>query len=234
MTVDRDLLLDYVMGSLTPEQESEVANYLNAHPQEAAWVRDLFETLASLALAQGPAEVPAGAEDALLERIRSSGDSDATRPEVLTLPKERRPPHSRRNAWLGLALAAALAVVAWVGLRPTLENYTVAQRLESLCGEAGVTCETLVNDSNQTLGTLAVRPNNELYVVFEQEPPAGQVYQAWEIVGDTPQSLGIWEGRVLNITQTVGADSVFGVSVEPPGGSPQPTSAPIVVVPLAG
>lgn len=236
MTVDRDILLDYVMGSLTPEQELEVAAYLNQNPEEAAWVRDMFATLAAVALAQDPAEVPAGAEDELLERVHS-GNPAATAPEpapVVTLPRETAPRRSRRNAWLGLALAAVLAVVAWVGLRPALETYRVAQRLDRLCGEAGVTCETLANDTNRPLGTLAVRPDNTLYVVFDRDPPAGQVYQAWEIVGGTPQSLGVWDGRVLDIDQAVGSDSVFGVSLEPPGGSAQPTSTPIVVLPLAG
>lgn len=246
MTVDRDILVDYVMGSLTPEQETEVAGYLNRHPEDAAWVRDLFETLAAVALAQDPAEVPAGAEDALLRRVRAGDNPPVTAPApVLTLPKEAStqavpaeretaPRRSRRNAWVGLALAAAIAVVAWVGLRPTLETYQTAQRLERLCGEPGVSCETLSDDANRPLGTLALSDDNEVFVVFDQAPPAGQVYQAWEIVGGTPQSLGIWTGRVLDVGQALGAESVFGVSVEPPGGSPQPTSTPIVVVPLKG
>ena len=240
MTVDRDILVDYVMGSLTPEQETEVAGYLNRNPEDAAWVRDLFETLAVVALAQDPAEVPVGAGDALLRRIRAGDQPPVTTP-VLTLPREVKPGsaepaprRSRRNAWLGLALAAAIAVAAWVGLRPTLENYQTAQRLERLCGEPGVRCETLTDDANRTLGTLAVSGDNEVFVVFDQAPPAGQVYQAWEIVGGTPQSLGVWPGRVLEVGRALGAESVFGVSVEPPGGSPQPTSTPIVVVPLAG
>ena len=240
MTIDRDLLLDYVVGSLTPAQEAEVSAYLNAHLEDAAWTRDMFETLAAVALAQDPAEVPAGAEAALLTRVRSGDNPPApvvTQPQE-TVPREpilrdTPPRRSRYSPWVALALAAALAVVAWIGLRPALENYQLTQRLNGLCAEAGVTCETLVNDNNQTLGTLAVRPDNSLYAVFDQNPPAGQVYQAWEIVGGTPQSLGVSDGRVLDIRQAVAADSTFGVSVEPPGGSAQPTSTPIVVLPLA-
>ncbi len=236
MTIDRDLLLDYVMGSLTPEQELEVAAHLNAHPEEAAWVRDMFETLAAVALAQDPAEVPDGAEDALLQRVRSSTPSAAVarlEPAPVTLPREPAPRRSR-SPWVALALAAALAVVAWLGLRPALETYQVAQRLDRLCAEAGVRCETLASDGNEPLGTLAVRPDNSLYVVFDRSPPAGQVYQAWEIVGGTPQSLGTSDERVLDIARAVSSDSTFGVSLEPPGGSAQPTSTPIVVLPLTG
>lgn len=241
MTFERDILLDYVMGALTPEQEKEVARYLNAHPEEAAWVRDMFETLANMALAQDPEEIPDGAEDALLARIRPPSSqaepTEATHPQTKKLPVDNvvsLPGRPKTPPWVGFALAAALVIFAWVGLRPAYESYAVHRQLDQICGEASTTCQVLVDDANEDLGTLARRPSNELFLVLNQPPPEGQVYQAWEIVGDTPQSLGIWKGRVLEISQPLGGDSVFGISVEPPGGSSLPTTTPIVVVPLGG
>ena len=235
MSVERDLLLDYVMGALTPEQEREVASYLREHPEDAAWVRDMFEAVAAVALTQDPADVPADAEDALLARIRrkASGEVNAettaenvTPPNVVTLPK--RP---QRNRWISLGLAAAIAVIAYLSLRP--QGDPVAQQLARICAESGVSCETLISDTDTPLGTLAERSDNSLFVVLSEDPPEGQVYQAWEIAGDTPRSLGTWTGRVLDIEEPVASGSAFGISVEPPGGSPQPTSTPIVVVPLS-
>jgi anti-sigma factor RsiW len=74
-TIDRDMLLEYVMGSLTPEQEKEVAAYLRTHPDDAAWVRDMFETVTMVALNQEPVSVPASAESDLLTRIRKEGEA---------------------------------------------------------------------------------------------------------------------------------------------------------------
>ena len=268
MTFERDMLLDYVMGALTPEQEIEIAQYLSNHPEEAAWVRDMFETFADVALAQEPEELPDGAEDALLARIRGSSsatqaqdapDEAAGSPVAATKSQTAQPqtnnseqedkasvlPQSADNVvtlparpktrpWVGFAIAAALAIFAWVGLRPAYGDYVVGRQLEQVCSEASVTCQDLTGADGGELGTLARRPNNELYLVLNDDPPEGQVYQAWEIVGDAPQSLGMWDGRVLEIEQALGEESIFGVSVEPEGGSDLPTTTPIVVVPLSG
>ena len=245
MTMDYDTLVSYVLGSLTPEQEREVVEHLRANPEDAAWVRDMFEVVAEVALSQEPAEVPAGAEAALLERVRTqdtapAADTPEDTPNVVTLPQTqpyqaqpRQAQPARGNAWRWLALAAALAVVAWIGLRPTYQSYQAQRQLTRLCDTPGTVCQTLENEQGESLGTLAQQVNNELFVLLESAPPDGQVYQAWEIVGDTPRSLGTFAGRGVT-TQPLGSDSVFGISVEPPGGSPQPTSTPIVVVPLSG
>ena len=245
MTPDRDTLIEYVMGSLTPEQELEVIDYLRAHPEDAAWVRDMFEVMAEVALLEEPVEMPVGAEAALLERIRGGNavgssesrvsepsiteSEDAAPPEVVTLP--RRP---NRNRWTGLAIAAALVLLVWVGVRPTYESAALQRQLDQLCDEPGVVCQALASEANEPLGTLAQRADNSLFLLMDQEPPEGRVYQAWEIVGETPQSIGVWDGRVLDITEALNSESVFGVSLEPPGGSPQPTTTPIIVVPLSG
>jgi len=243
MTPDRDTLIQYVMGGLTPEQEREVIAYLRSHPEDAAWVRDMFEVMAEVALLEEPAEVPVGAGAALLERVRGGTvgsasnqrvtevkePEDAEPPEVLTLPR-----HPNRNRWTGFAIAAALVLLVWVGVRPTYESAALQRRLDQVCGEPGVACQALESETNEPLGTLAQRADNSLFLVMADDPPEGQVYQAWEIVGDTPQSIGVWDGRLLDITQALGAESVFGVSLEPSGGSPQPTTTPIIVVPLSG
>ena len=248
MTFERDRLLDYVIGALTPEQEQEIAQYLNEHPEEAAWVRDMFETFADVALAQEPEALPEAAEDALLARIRGSRQAETVAqekpqaqfqnlPEVQEQPAGNittLPTRPKAPPWTAFALAAAIALFAWVGLRPAYQSYAVGRQLDQACGEVSVTCQVLVDEANEDLGTLARRANNELFLVLNEEPPEGQVYQAWEIVGDTPQSLGVWDGRVLEISQPLSADSVFGVSIEPAGGSPLPTTPPIVVVPLSG
>ena len=247
MTIDYDTLVSYVMGSLTPEQEREVVEHLRANPEDAAWVRDMFEVVAEVTLTQEPAEVPAGAGAALLERVRTQDTASSNTvntstdaPNVVTLPQTqpyqaqpRQAQPARGNAWRWLALAAALAVVAWIGLRPTYQSYQAQRQLTQLCDTPGTVCQTLENEQGEPLGILAQQANNELFVLLESAPPEGQVYQAWEIVGETPRSLGTFAGRGVT-TQPLGSDSVFGISVEPPGGSPQPTSTPIVVVPLSG
>jgi len=90
-----------------------------------------------------------------------------------------------------------------------------------------------LSSDNGDLGTLVNREDNSLLLVLNEDPPQGQVYQAWEIAEGSPQSLGTWDGRVLDVQTALAQDSLFGVSIEPSGGSEQPTSTPILVVPLA-
>ncbi len=266
MTINQDVLLDYVMGALTPEEEREVAFYLNEHPEEAREVRDLFEAMADVALNLEPEVLAADAEESLLTRIRLGSDVETAKTQDLSevslevaeviqleaqedtnkerpkqfymdadffgkektvhLPKQEktvRPP-----TWLtGLALAAAIGAFLYLGFRPQVDP--AIQQLASLCEQDSSRCDTL-SSNNGDLATLVNREDNSLLLVFNEAPPQGQVYQAWEIADGTPQSLGILDGRVLDLQTALGQDSLFGVSIEPRGGSDQPSRTPEFVV----
>lgn len=285
MTVDQDVLVAYVLGGLTPHEEEEVAQHLKTHPDEAAWVRESFETLAAYALSNAPEALPDDAEAKLLTRIqrapvnvgnytvadktvvsaaagrtivdepvvgepiggepveptgaaRAERESEVVRiPEATEEPERSRnaPPWSSRTLWLGLATAAAILVLVWLSVfEPRSQNAQIASQLETLCARQDSTCQTLTNSQSEPIGTLARRIDNSFLVVFDNDPPFDNVYQAWEIVGDTPTSLGTFDSRVVNVTSALPAGSTFGVTLEPSGGSPQPTSTPIALYPLPG
>ena len=298
MTVDQDILVAYVLGGLSPSEEAAVAQHLRAHPDEAAWVRRSFETLAAYALSNAPEAVPDDAETKLLARIQrapasvaenpaarvtvggsvvsddtvadgalegesksgeptisksvngepvatkvatkaeSSGATGAERePEAVEEPggTQNAPPWTSRTLWLGLATAAAILVLVWLSVfEPRSQNAQIARELETLCANQTSTCQTLTNSQSEPIGTVARRADNSFLVVFDNDPPSDNVYQAWEIVGDTPTSLGTFDSRVVNVTASLPAGSTFGVTLEPSGGSPQPTSTPIALYPLPG
>ncbi len=222
-TIDRDVLLEYVMGGLTPEREKEVAAYLRQNPEDAAWVRDMFETVANVALDQEPVAVPASAESDLLKRIRKEA-------EVKGKVSSSLPERNSWRFWTQLGFWMAVGVVLFSGVQFLFRNpeAQLARRLEQTCNQTGVVCQTLVNESNLEIGTLAKRPDNTLLVVFNEAPPQGQVYQGWEIAGEIA-SLGTYDGQVLEIDQPLTTGSTFGVTLEPAGGSLQPTTTPIAV-----
>jgi anti-sigma-K factor RskA len=224
--IDRDVLLEYVMGGLTPEREKEVAAYLRQHPIDAAWVRDMFEAVSEVALDQEPVAVPASAENDLLKRIRKESNA-----KVSSKLSEREKRGSRFWGQLGLGLALGIALF-FIGQRFLFPSaLTVAERLEQTCNQSGVVCETLTDAGGTAIGTLAKRPDNTLFVVMNEAPPEGQVYQGWEITESGITSAGVYDGQVLE-TQPVTDGSTFGVTLEPPGGSPQPTSNPLAVYQL--
>ena len=63
--------------------------------------------------------------------------------------------------------------------------------------------------------------------------PAGKTYQLWiksDTLGPDPQSLGLVQGQTTQVTQPLAKldagvvqNALFGVSLEPAGGSPKPT-----------
>lgn len=228
MTIDESVLLDYVMGSLTPEEEAAVARYLKEHPDDARWVKSLFELRGEVAGTLEPVTPPEDAEASLLKRIRknaapSNGEAP-TAPEVL-----RAPSRSVVPVWLTLAFAAAIALVIFL---PQIQQFQVAREFRALCQNESVYCQDILTDDGEFIAEVAQRPDNSLRVRFVAPPPEGQIYQAWEIIDGVPQSLGLWDTALLEIP-TLAGSSIFGVSVEPLSGSEQPTTPPILVYPLS-
>lgn len=76
-------------------------------------------------------------------------------------------------------------------------------------------------------------------VVAQQMPalPAGRIYQLWLVGGDGITSAGLGPGgedaagRWTRLVEQVRAGQAVALSVEPDGGSQQPTTTPLVAVP---
>ena len=83
-------------------------------------------------------------------------------------------------------------------------------------------------------GGVAVGPDGQAVLALAV-PPAqpGKTYEAWVIRGGKATPAGLFRGRagtsIVKISKPVGAGSVVAVTVEPSGGSPQPTSKPFVL-----
>lgn len=67
-------------------------------------------------------------------------------------------------------------------------------------------------------------------------PPSGKVYQLWFADGDKMRSAGLMESAgdsdAVLMEGDVGAASAMGITVEPAGGSPQPTTDPLALMKL--
>ncbi len=161
-------------------------------------------------------------------------DADRT---VVPIGRHRR---QGRTGWWAAAAAAAVIAVGGIVWSPwsddaapppsplaAVTTATDAQRTSSTRG--GVTTE--VTYSKQ-LGKAAIS------VKGLDPAPAGKTYQLWYIgAGGTITSAGLFSvdadgsGQALLAGQATPTDKV-AVSVEPTGGSEQPTTDPLVVLPL--
>jgi hypothetical protein len=96
----------------------------------------------------------------------------------------------------------------------------------------GALVQPLVGADEARVGTLVRLPGDRLFMALDRPPLEGRVYQAWEIAGGVPLSLGVTGEQTLLIDHEATPGSIFGVTQEPPGGSEQPTSEPVALAQL--
>ncbi len=140
----------------------------------------------------------------------------------------------------GLIAAAVALLVIGGGAGIVIANSSSpAQQTASECVAAAPDKAALTPNVGSG-GDVTLAPSCNTAVVNMPKlpaPPAGKTYQVWVLSGQKATSAGLVtpaaDGTVPAVTTPVHAgNTAVGVTVEPAGGSAQPTSAPIWVVPL--
>ncbi|WP_330180105.1 anti-sigma factor [Nocardia sp. NBC_01503] len=224
----------YALDALTDSEREAVEQLLNAADENTAAdfrsaVHEIRETLAVMTTADAhPA--PPGLEAALQRALDD---------QLGTTPPQSPPEHRVRGRRWALAAAALIAMIA-IGavIAVTMGRF----------GESGrVTAEQVLSHADthgRTArltggGTITVRFSRELNTatvsfVAVPDPPTGHAYQLWLILpAGQPQSVTVFAAlptdRAPLLVRLDHAELV-ALSVEPAGGSPQPTTAPVVAV----
>lgn len=175
------------------------------------------------------AGAPAAEADASIAATTDASTTSATATTAAGTSTSRGTALANR---LGLGLAAGLLIVAGaLGLWANGLNTQLQERNDQAQQVAAV----LAMDGAQTIHkdgtTLVVSPDDRAVLASAQltQPGEGQVMQVWVIGADGPVSAGLMEDpsspKLLDIP--VQAGETVGVTIEPAGGSDQPTSDPI-------
>lgn len=213
MKPDRDELLAYALGTLPPADAARVEAALDADPALRAELRADLDALSQLLadLDLGAVTVPEDAGERLLARVRAERREAAPAPAAASRPAWRVP--------AVLALAAALALAFFLLSRATVDP---AERYARLPGAV----EQPLEAQGARLGTLVRLPDGRVYVSLSRPLEPGRTYQLWQIEDGSPVSRGVFQEALL-VSLPPGA--TIAVSVEPLGGSPQPTTSPLFV-----
>ncbi len=201
-------------------------------------VRELRETATRLALA-ATEDPPPDLKARVLDQIRT------TRQEA---PRTTVTPMRRRGTGLALKLtsiAAAVLFVATVALGVVVVRQN--DQLDQSRAQAAELSEVLragdiqlVTTDKGEAGRMIIamsRAQNRMLVLTDglPNPPTGHAFQVWHGHGDEMISAGFLKPRdgeaLLEISGFGNADAI-GVTVEPDGGSPAPTTEPVMLVPL--
>lgn len=251
MSADREYLaVGLALGGLSEGELAEARALAASDPEFRAEVAAYADTAALMAMSDGPETVSAETEEAILSVPDTVAQEDPAA-TASSVPAEEPIDlgQRRRRAWLPWAAAAAAVVLVVAGfgvsawqmqerqndLEETLAN--TQQRLDEttrLMNAADLKTTTAQPAGGGSVTVISSEAEQIIRVSARGvEPAQGTSLQMWVIGEEGPQSAGLMVGDVANIHGSAfSAGSQFGITVEPEGGSPQPTSDPIVAVEL--
>ena len=251
-----ELLPFYALDALTDEERELVEAYLSEHPEALAQVQDLQRGASALPYSVSAVDPPRHVKESLMARVNS--ESSAHKASVASQPSRRAIRYEDIFRVLSFG-AAALAIIWALVLNAQVAQLRndIAALTDQLAAQAQSLDQIITNlpqnnPSNVVTvslrgtelqpdahGQLIANPNEQSAVLVitglsQLEP--GRTYQVWLIDGDAPVSAGLLtvdeNGQgVLVVTsdETISSFNSLGISIEPQGGSPQPTGEIVVL-----
>lgn len=241
-----ELLGAWAVDAVDPEERALVERVLARDPELRAEGDELQRVTAELA-ASLAVEPPESLREAVLARIAADPSDESSESGA---PGQSRESGTvvplRRRRWIPAVVAAAAAAAVVVA---------VTWGISSL-GPDGITeqdqhtaVEQVMEDPAAQHFTAELPETGHLEIALGADgtgvlagqgvpsPGEARAYQLWTIDGDAaPASHGLVEvhdGRVLMPLEGVPAGATVAVTVEPAGGSEQPTTEPILAVETA-
>jgi anti-sigma-K factor RskA len=230
----------YALDALTDLERASFDRHLRDCPVCEQEVREFRATTALLGAA-----VSVEPGDSLRDRVLSQITATPQLPPVVTYEKTARNRSSRRwarRAGIGI-LAAAAAAAAIVGGVNLGQPQPAQNQAQSVPGSAVRSASDAVTVAGNGIAggqaTAVVSRGQGQFVLDIHDFPAldsAHSYQGWMIGPRGPQSAGVLHagGRTGVLTGDIPADTKsIGITVEPAGGSPQPTTTGVVAITLA-
>lgn len=206
-----ELAAGYALDALGAEEEQAFEAHLARCPRCQEDVAAFAEIAAELAFAAPDSPLPDGLRERILDAARRE------RGQVVPL----RP----RWAYQALAAAAAATCVA-IGL-----GVWAANMHSQLGSDEALHGLPLTGASGSVVRTRSGQA--ELVVSGLATPPSGKTYEIWVLRGSSAQAAGLFsptgKTTVVRLKERVPSGGRVGITVEPAGGSPRPTAAPVVL-----
>jgi anti-sigma-K factor RskA len=216
----------YALNALSEDEARQFDRHLEECPACREEVRELQAAAAKMGAAEALAPPPA-----LKARVLAAADQLPQLP-----PRVTRLESVRKRHWSAKLVAAAAAVILAVSggvavfesQRGDDQSVVVAQVFQAgdahtktvQTGHGSVTVATSAD-----LGRMAVRTDGLRALSGKR------VYQLWAVHGGTPTSAGVIEDLKAGAAMAMPSEgTTVAITVEPAGGSEQPTTAPFVTV----
>lgn len=227
----RELLGAWALDAVDDVERRVVERAIAEDEELAAEARALRETVARLAQADA---MPAPQE--LREKVLAQV---ATAPQRGSAGPSANPGISRRRGsrwWLTAAAAVAVLIPTGIAVQQADRAGTAEDELREFT-------EALARPDAELLSTEITGGGRAAALVSQEEvlfaasavPELGEdsTYQLWVIDEGGPSSagvLGVVDGRLEARLEALPPGGALAMTVEPAGGSPQPTSDPILIL----
>nr|WP_296770100.1 anti-sigma factor [Rhodococcus sp. (in: high G+C Gram-positive bacteria)] len=246
----RQRLLDaaevYALHAVDPAEEAEIEQDLasvddTARVQFNILVSEIQETLALVSVLDA-ADAPADLRARVLQEIPGIAQLIPTASTVSNVASMSRHRERKSNRWRTAMMAAAAAVVVAVGggvvATQVMGNDPTPTQAEQIAAAPDVQEATAAFPGGGTATISYSRGSDSAVVKLDgvAAPAAGKDYQMWFVDG-APRSVGLVTSDQLTggddtVIGGMGAATNFAFSLEPAGGSPQPTEV-LTMVSLA-
>ncbi|MGW9027137.1 anti-sigma factor [Streptomyces sp. NPDC055722] len=248
----------YALDALEPAERVRFEKHLQGCERCAAEVRSLSEDAVRLAWST-TALAPPGLRDRVLTAVRNTPQdpspvADVPRARAPHLPPHvwgTAPPPARiraprlRPLFAPLATAtaaAALVVAALFAVQATQTQHKLdaeraqAREIAHVLAAPDARATSDRDAQGRGIGVIASASEGRAVVTLRGlgTPPGGRVHQLWLMrPHEQPRSLGLFDGDTPLVASGLNRSATsLAVTVEPDGGSPQPTSQPIVQLAL--
>lgn len=228
----------YILGALPDDEREEFETHLHQCQACQEEVRGLTETTALLgtAAAQSPPDTLRGR---VMRQIRDTRQLPP--PLVTTLPSPRRWLH-RATAFAAAACLALAVVATGVAIhdhRQAAQLQAERRAAASVLSAPDVQVRSGVHTRYGTATLAASRERDQILFLLHDSRrlSADRAYQVWFLAADgTARSAGLLPATDRQspaiVAGPIGDTAQVAVTVEPAAGSRQPTSKPIMALPL--
>ena len=226
----------YAADALDPDERERFELHLAACAgcrQEVAELQATTARLAGAAFEQPPAAMRARVLDEVSRTRQQPPATDESRVVHLAPRRWWTQPASVAVALL-LILSLGLGALAWQQDRRADQAEARAAQIAAVVTDPD-RVESSAPASTQGSGTVVAAQD---VAVFRTdglpELPSDQAYQLWLISDDGPTSAGVLgrDGSLEKVVEDVGDADALGLTVEPSGGSDQPTGDLVLQLPL--
>jgi anti-sigma-K factor RskA len=222
-----EIIGPFALDALEPEERLLVLEHLSECREHDAELAEYREVTSLLPLAINDAAPPARLRSSILSEFdRLQGPAPV---ETVATPREAPAPSEPRAGLLdffrrpvfayGLAAALVLAIAGLTAWNLSLQDE-----------DQPFVARTTQQGSNSL--RMVYLPEEQVAILNLQLPPltSDRAYQAWQITGAGPVSLGLVSGRgPTAIRADLSNASAIAITVEPAGGSAAPTTTPMLV-----